>query len=98
MEEGGWIQSFYRIKRLTVNCTWAANFSTAEVSLVPFCKFSPSLKSLRVTSIFLPRSQVFNLVYCPVHLSRAKEFKGAVFRCGSLSRGWVAKTLETITP
>ena len=33
---------------------WTANFSTAEVSLVSFRRPLPSLKSLRVVSVFLP--------------------------------------------
>lgn len=53
-EEGGWIQGFFRLERLTVNCTWAS-FDTAEISLAPFCKLSLSLKSLRVASLSLPR-------------------------------------------
>ena len=59
-EEGGWIQSFSRVERLTVSFAWA-NFNTAELSLVPFHKLSLSLKSLHVTSLFLPHSQVSHL-------------------------------------
>ena len=33
-----------------------------EISLVPFHKFAPTLKSLRVTSLLFPLSQVFKLI------------------------------------
>ena len=65
-ESGGWIQGFSRVQRLTVNCTWT-NFNSLEISLeislAPFHKFSPSLKSLHVTSIFLPHFRVSHLVH-----------------------------------
>jgi len=60
-EEGGWMQTFSHIERLVVRCTWT-NFSAPEFSLVPFHKFSRTLKSLCVTSLLLPHSQVFSLV------------------------------------
>ena len=60
-EEDGWILGFSRVERLIVNCTWTS-FNTREISLIPFHKFSPSLKSLRVTSLFLPHLQVFHLI------------------------------------
>jgi hypothetical protein len=61
-EEGGWIQTFSRVERLMVDCTRAA-FNNTEISLAPFHKFSPSLKSLRVISLIIPRPQVFNLIH-----------------------------------
>ena len=57
-EEGGWIQTFSRIERLTVRCADAA-----EISLVPFHRFSSSLKYLRITALLFPREQVFNLIH-----------------------------------
>ena len=61
-EEGGWIQSFSRIERLRVSCN-RTSFNTIKISLVPFHKFSSSLKSLHVTSLILPHSQIFNLIH-----------------------------------
>jgi hypothetical protein len=34
----------------------------------------------------------------PVDLSKATKLKDAIFRCKSLDNGWLAMTLETITP
>ena len=61
-EEGGWIQTFSRLERLIVNCPWM-NFDPTEISLAPFHKFSSTLKSLHVTSLLLPLSQIFSLIY-----------------------------------
>ena len=60
-EEGGWIQAFSSVERLTVNRPWL-DFDAVEVSLAPFRRLSRSVKYLRVTSVFLPRS-VFNLIH-----------------------------------
>ena len=57
--EGGWIRTFSRVERLTVNFPWMA----VGVSLAPFQKLSPSLKSLRVTFRLLPCEQIFNLIH-----------------------------------
>ena len=56
--EGGWIRTFSRVERLTVNLPKRA----VGVSLTPFQKLSPSLKSLRVNFHLLPCEQVFNLI------------------------------------
>ena len=60
-EEGGWIQAFSRVEQLVVNCPWA-DLGPTEISLIPFHKFAPTLKSLRVTSLLFPLSQVFKLI------------------------------------
>ena len=59
-EEGTWVQTFSRIERLTVSCV---DFDPVEISLVLFHRLSPSLRSLRVTSLLLPRSQIFDLIH-----------------------------------
>ena len=59
-EEGGWVRAFSRIERLTVSCP---DFDPVEISLVPFRTLSPFIKSLQVTSLLLPRSQVFSLIH-----------------------------------
>ena len=61
-EEGGWIQTFSRVERLIVNCPWM-NFYPAAISLAPFHKFSSTLKSLDLTSLLLPLSQIFYLIH-----------------------------------
>jgi len=58
-EEGGWIRTFSRVVRLEM---WSTTLGIRELSLVPFHNFSPVLKSLRVVSCSLPRSQIFDLV------------------------------------
>ena len=40
-----------------------SNLFTLTISLVPFHRFSPFLKSLRVVSTSVPLSQVFNLIH-----------------------------------
>ena len=56
-EEGGWIQAFSHLVRLDLG----ENNNSPEVSLAPFCRLAPVLKSLRVSSMLL-NSQVFDLV------------------------------------
>ena len=56
-EEIRWIQSFSRVERLIVECTWAGYYDT--VSLVPFCKLVGS----RVR--WFNASFVSTLVTCP---------------------------------
>ena len=64
-QEDGWTQSFSRIECLRMDFTWTG-FS--NISLVPFRKFSASLKSLHVASLFLPHPQVFSLIRFLPHL------------------------------
>jgi len=63
--EGGLIQTFSRVARLRL--VWTSNrLTTADGlekdSLVPFHKFSSTLKSLRARFHFLPYPQIFDLV------------------------------------
>ena len=58
-EEGGWIPTFSRLVRLELDCP--ASYGKRE-NLVPFRKFSPTLKSLYVDSILLVGSQLFGLI------------------------------------
>ena len=60
-EEGGWIRAFSGVKSLDVD-NGDQHFITSEVSLTPFYKFSPSLKSLRVAAIILPHPGLFDLI------------------------------------
>lgn len=55
--EGGWIPTFSRVELLNLD-----NDDLSEISLAPFSRLSPTLKTLRVASLFLPRSRIFNLV------------------------------------
>ena len=53
-EGGGWIRTFSRVVRLEVyNCHW---------TLAPFHGFSPVIKSLRLSRVTIPPSQIINLV------------------------------------
>ena len=54
-EEGSWIQAFSRVEQLVANCPWT-DLDPTEISLVPFHKFAPTLKSIRVTSLLFPLS------------------------------------------
>ena len=54
-EESGWIHGFSRVERLVVD------HSLATVPF-PFPMFAPSLKSIFVTSVLLPSSQLFDLI------------------------------------
>ena len=60
-EPGGWIGTFSQVTELEVGSqrTYA---DEVGVSLVPLHGFSPTLKSLHVDFIFLPSSEVFDLV------------------------------------
>jgi len=62
-EEGGWIRVFSGVKSLDLdNGDQARYIGALEVSLASFYKFSPALKSLRISHIILPYPQVFDLV------------------------------------
>ena len=63
-DEGDWLQAFPRVSSLVVS----GNNDDSEVSLAPFHKFSPTLKSFRVHSVALPSPQLFNLVRSSPHL------------------------------
>ena len=61
-EPGGWIPTFSRVLRLQLNNQTEFGNLMLGVTLAPFHKFSPVLKSLRVDSAILSCSQTFNLV------------------------------------
>ena len=61
-EGSSWVESFSRVERLVVDCTWVT-FDIACIILVPFHKLAPSLKSILVTSFLLPCSQIFDLIH-----------------------------------
>lgn len=58
--EGGWVPSFSRVVRFKVFGN--ANLDLS-MDLTPFRKFSPTLKSLHVTSFSIQPSQVIDLIY-----------------------------------
>ena len=58
---GGWIQTFSRVTRLNVGEN-IRDTTHPKASLDPFRRFSPVLKSLHVSSIWLSNSQIFDLV------------------------------------
>lgn len=60
--EGSWIQSFSSVERLVVNYTWAIIDITHLRAPVPFYTFAPSLKSLLITALLLPDSQILDFV------------------------------------
>ena len=55
------LQAFSCVVRLELGLD-KTSLKTPDISLVPFYNFSPSLKSLRLSSLRLPRSQVFGLI------------------------------------
>ena len=59
-EDSGWIQGFSRVERLIVAGDWAG--WTTTISLFPFHRLAPSLKSLRVSFVVLWHSQILDLV------------------------------------
>ena len=59
--KGGWIRAFSRVAKLDV-ANDARYFSALEISLTPFYKFSPSLKSLCIGPIRLPNPWLFDLI------------------------------------
>ena len=64
---GGWLTGFSSVVYLE---TWDHEVTPGEsmISLVPFHRFSPVLKYLRLTSAFLPPSRVFNFILSFPHL------------------------------
>ena len=70
-EEGGWIRAFSRVVYLELDNYLSLGLyldEESKVSLAPFHKFSPTLKSLAVASFFLSRSEVFGLIPSFPHL------------------------------
>ena len=61
--EGGWIPTFSRLLSLDLDDGQKCLPAPLGTSFAPFCKFSPTLKSLNVTSFILPLSQVFSLIH-----------------------------------
>jgi hypothetical protein len=61
-EEGGWIRTFSRVSRLAVEAN-PTGLNGRKLSLVPFCKFSPTIKSLRLSFLDLSQLQAFNLIH-----------------------------------
>ena len=61
-QEGGWLQTFSRVAWVELYIKpWSPE--EPDISLVPFYKFSPSVKSLRVaTHYFLPCPPIFHLI------------------------------------
>ena len=56
-QEGGWIPTFSRVEHLEVGT------GSMTTPLVLFHGFSPKMKSLRVSTISLPFSRIFNLIF-----------------------------------
>ena len=94
-EEGGWIQAFSGVTSLSVdNGDWYID--PPEVSLAPFYGFSPTLKSLRVRTIRLPHTQIFDLIHSfPLleHLS----LSGRTFAVGNDSNPHGPRTIVPST-
>jgi hypothetical protein len=59
-EPGGWITGFSRVVHFGVHSQ--ASFADGSFSLVPFHGLSPVLKSLRVTGLVPPSSQIIDLI------------------------------------
>jgi len=61
-EDGGWIQAFSGVTCLDLdNGTWP--FNTLRSPLTPFCKFTSTLKSFRISFVFFPYPQLFDLIH-----------------------------------
>ena len=60
-EADGWITTFSRVVRLRLNDTTKLD-DHSKITLSPFHKFSPTLKSLRVDSETISYPQIFSLV------------------------------------
>ena len=61
VEEGGWIRGFSCLVHLNVGDNTRSP-NDPEISLAPFYGLSPTLKSLCVSSIEFPNSQIFGLI------------------------------------
>ena len=60
-EEGGWIPTFSQIAHLEIVIS-GRNIDEPEAFLLPFHRFSPAIRSLRVYFARFPLSSIFNLV------------------------------------
>ena len=60
-EDGDWIRAFSRVRRLDMN-NGKQFLGASGVSLAPFHKFSPTLKSLHVGFTLIPHSGIFDLI------------------------------------
>ena len=56
-EERGWVPTFSEVEYLNLD------FDTPEISLLPFHRFSPAIKSLRINFAFFPYRRVLNLIH-----------------------------------
>ena len=61
-EEGGWIRAFSSVESLDVCDSNRYPLDTSRFPLTPFCGFSSTLKSLRVSPIPLPSPELFYLI------------------------------------
>jgi len=62
-EPGGWIGTFSHIVDLQVGSQRTYTYADeAGASLLPLRRFAPTLKSLRVDSVFIPPSKIFDLI------------------------------------
>ena len=60
-EEGGWIRAFSGVASLDIDNDDDC-FGATVLSLTPFHKFSPTLKSFRMGPIFLPYPRLFDII------------------------------------
>ena len=58
-EEGNWIPIFFHVLWSGLN----GGHNKSEIFLAPCYRFSSSLKSLRVATLTIPHSQIFNLIW-----------------------------------
>ena len=65
--DDSWIHAFSRVTQLLVQA-YPTNLKGLEVSLIPFRRFSPILKSLCLYSSSLQNSQIFDLISTLPHL------------------------------
>ena len=65
-DEGGWLQTFFRVVHLEVSGTDGGEF--VNHSLVPLHGFSSAIRSLRLAYIPLPLPLIFNLIHSFPHL------------------------------
>ena len=61
-----WVRAFDKIVNLNLEISWWDNFETSTRSLIPFHALSPSLKSLSITCLPIPPSDIFNFI-CSFH-------------------------------
>ena len=73
-QEGSWLQRFSRVVQLELDIN-PKSFDPHPISLAPFHKFSPSVKSLRVTGSTILPAQIFHLIYS-LHLLENLKLDG----------------------